>query len=94
MFILYFLFPILQVRCQFGTHGIGLPREIFILNLEDGFFGCQVNESKDILQIFELTKLCDGQPQCFRGSDEIAEELKCTGKCFLNEIFNAFRIMH
>lgn len=54
-----------------------LQREIFVLNLEDGYFGCQVNESTDFLQLFELSKLCDGAPQCFQGSDEVVPELKC-----------------
>lgn len=54
-----------------------VQREIFVLNLEDGYFGCQVNESTDFLQLFELSKLCDGTPQCFQGSDEVALELKC-----------------
>lgn len=58
----------------------GLKREIFFLNLEDGFFGCQVNESADVLQLFDLSKLCDGSAQCFMGSDELHKELKCTGK--------------
>ena len=57
-----------------------VAREIFVLNLEDGYFGCQVNESADFLQLFELSKLCDGSPQCFRGSDEVAEQLKCTDR--------------
>lgn len=57
-----------------------LSREIFVLNLEDGFFGCQVNESTDFLQLFELSKLCDGNPQCFRGSDELSVQLKCTDR--------------
>ena len=54
-----------------------VQREIFVLNLEDGYFGCQVNESTDFLQLFELSKLCDGIPQCFQGSDEVSLELKC-----------------
>lgn len=57
-----------------------VAREIFVLNLEDGFFGCQVNESTDFLQLFELSKLCDGTPQCFQGSDEVSLELKCTDR--------------
>ncbi|KAI1292053.1 Latent-transforming growth factor beta-binding protein 4 [Halotydeus destructor] len=57
-----------------------LKREIFILNLEDGYFGCQVNDSADFLQLFELSKLCDGIPQCFKGSDELAIQLKCTDR--------------
>lgn len=57
-----------------------LLQEIFLLNLEDGYFGCQVNESQDFLQLFELSKLCDGTPQCYLGTDEIARELKCTDR--------------
>lgn len=57
-----------------------LQREIFVLNLEDGYFACQVNESTDYLQLFELSKLCDGQPNCFKGSDELTAELKCTDR--------------
>lgn len=57
-----------------------LRREIFFLNLEDGYFGCQVNESVDFLQLFELSVLCDGRPQCFRGSDELSLELKCSDR--------------
>ncbi|OTF72533.1 hypothetical protein BLA29_011194, partial [Euroglyphus maynei] len=45
-----------------------------------GYFGCQVNESTDYLQLFELSKLCDGLPQCFQGSDEITLELKCNDR--------------
>ncbi|KAK9882662.1 hypothetical protein WA026_022529 [Henosepilachna vigintioctopunctata] len=56
-------------------------REIFFLNLEDGYFGCQVNDSTDILQLFELSKLCDGRQNCFMGSDELRHELKCTDNC-------------
>lgn len=57
-----------------------VQREIFVLNLEDGYFGCQVNESTDFLQLFELSKLCDGVPQCFQGSDEVSLELKCSDR--------------
>lgn len=58
----------------------GPKREVFFLNLEDGYFGCQVNESTDYLQLFELSRICDGQSDCFMGSDEKSKELKCTGK--------------
>ena len=54
--------------------------EVFFLNLEDGFFGCQVNESVDFLQLFEISKLCDGEPHCYGGSDESNNKLKCTSK--------------
>lgn len=60
-----------------------VQREIFVLNLEDGYFGCQVNESTDFLQLFELSKLCDGIPQCFQGSDEVELELKCKDRSML-----------
>lgn len=57
-----------------------LQQEIFLLNLEDGYFGCQVNESQDFLQLFELSKLCDGQTQCYLGTDELVQPLKCTSR--------------
>ncbi|KAE8745546.1 hypothetical protein FOCC_FOCC007735 [Frankliniella occidentalis] len=60
--------------------GFGIKREIFFLNLEDGYFGCQVNESTDVLQLYEVSKLCDGRRDCFRGSDELRSELKCSSK--------------
>jgi hypothetical protein len=68
-----------QVHSSGGV-GFGIKREIFFLNLEDGYFGCQVNESTDVLQLYELSKLCDGAPNCFMGSDELRKELKCTGE--------------
>lgn len=52
--------------------------EVFFLNLEDGYFGCQVNESTDYLQLYDLSKLCDGTQDCYLGSDEKNKELKCT----------------
>ncbi|XP_047739052.1 fibrillin-1 [Hyalella azteca] len=69
-----------QVSAQYNL-GHGIQREIFFLNLEDGYFGCQVNESKEILQLFELSKLCDGSPNCFLASDENIQELKCSNDC-------------
>jgi len=59
--------------------GHGSRREVFFLNLEDGYFGCQVNESTDILQLLELSKLCDHHVDCYQGTDEQREKLKCTG---------------
>ena len=56
------------------------PPEIFFLHLEEGYFGCQVNESTDILQLYDVSKLCDGVPDCYGRSDENRAKLKCTGK--------------
>nr|CAD7194744.1 unnamed protein product [Timema douglasi] len=67
----------LQIH-SYGGIGFGIKREIFFLNLEDGYFGCQVNESTDVLQLYELSKLCDGTSDCFMASDELTKELKCT----------------
>lgn len=58
----------------------GNKHEVFFLNLEDGYFGCQVNDSTEFLQLYELSKLCDGTQDCFMGSDELRKELKCTSK--------------
>lgn len=82
----------LQVHSQSSRKNIGnvfgRKNEVFFLNLEDGYFGCQVNESTDYLQLYELSKLCDGQSNCYMGSDELRKELKCTSKC------NAFFYSH
>lgn len=53
---------------------------MFFLNLEDGYFGCQVNESTEVLQLLELSKLCDNHVDCYQGTDEQRDRLKCTGK--------------
>ena len=56
-------------------------KEIFFVNLEEGFFGCQVNETTEVLQIFKVEKLCDGKSDCYLGSDENQKELKCSNNC-------------
>ncbi|KAL6264866.1 hypothetical protein P5V15_004961, partial [Pogonomyrmex californicus] len=61
--------------------GRGSRREVFFLNLEDGYFGCQVNESTDVLQLLELSKLCDHRADCYQGADEQRNRLKCTDDC-------------
>ena len=61
-------------------------KEVFFVKLEDGFFGCQVNASVDVLQLFEISKLCDGTSQCWQGSDESNAKLKCTSKYLLKYI--------
>ena len=55
-------------------------KEIFFVNLEEGFFGCQVNETLEVLQIFKIEKLCDGTSDCYLGSDENQKELKCSSE--------------
>ena len=55
-------------------------REVFFVNLEEGFFGCQVNESIDVLRIFKVEMLCDGRSDCYKGADENQKELKCSSK--------------
>jgi len=79
---LLLLLPLPLVSAQYRPQWVDpmLSREIFVLNLEDGYFGCQVNDSTDFLQLFELSKLCDGTPQCFRASDELSVQLKCTDR--------------
>lgn len=59
------------------------PTEIFFLNVEEGYFGCQVNESTDVLQLYDISKLCNGVPECFLGSDENRAQLKCTSEFIL-----------
>jgi hypothetical protein len=56
-------------------------KEVFFVNLEEGFFGCQVNETTEVLQIFKVEKLCDGKSDCYLGSDENQKELKCSNNC-------------
>jgi len=89
-----FWIVLLQVNAQGGI-GFGIKREIFFLNLEDGYFGCQVNESTTVLQLYELSRLCDGKQDCYKGSDELRRELKCTSKskvvlfrCFYNNFYS------
>ena len=80
-FLYLFLF---QAQSQFSSRKnlFGNRHEVFFLNLEDGYFGCQVNESVEFLQLYELSRLCDGLQDCFMGSDELRKELKCTSKLF------------
>lgn len=71
-----------KVLTQFSSRQnlFGNKRETFFLNLEDGYFGCQVNESVEFLQIYDISRLCDGLNDCYFGSDEKRRELKCTSK--------------
>ena len=47
----------------------------------------QVNASVDVLQLFEISKLCDGVQHCYQGSDEQHAKLKCTSKALKAQIF-------
>ena len=71
-----------KVLSQFSSRQnlFGNKRETFFLNLEDGYFGCQVNESAEFLQIYDISRLCDDFVDCFLASDENKGKLKCTGK--------------
>lgn len=75
-------FLLTQAHSQYSSRKnlFGNRHEVFFLNLEDGYFGCQVNESVEFLQIYELSRLCDGMQDCYMGSDELKKELKCTSK--------------
>ena len=81
----------MQIYAQFL--GQGRTKEVFFLNLEDGYFGCQVNESTEVLQLFDLSKLCDGVSSCFKSADENIRELKCTSK-FLLFFFHLKYLLH
>ena len=50
--------------------------ELFWLNLEEGYFACQLNQSEKFLKIFKLSRLCDGREDCYQGSDELREDLR------------------
>jgi hypothetical protein len=80
--IITYLIPSSQALSQFSSRKnlFGNRHEVFFLNLEDGYFGCQVNESVEFLQIYELSRLCDGLQDCYMGSDELRKELKCTSE--------------
>ena len=50
--------------------------ELFWLNLEEGYFACQLNQSENFLKIFKLSRLCDGRDDCYQGSDELSDDLR------------------
>ena len=55
--------------------------EVFWLNLEEGYFACQILPSSKFLKLFKLSRLCDGTNDCYKGSDELVEEMKCSKEC-------------
>ncbi|OQV25204.1 Fibrillin-1 [Hypsibius exemplaris] len=67
-----------------SSYPITLPkgsREVFVVNFELGFFACQLNASSDFLEVYSLSKLCDGVPDCFSGTDENRDYVPCSGEC-------------
>ena len=54
-------------------------------------FSLQVNASVDVLQLFEISKLCDGVQHCYQGSDEDHAKLKCTSTSLGMCISSTFR---
>ena len=50
--------------------------ELFWLNLEEGYFACQLNESEKFLKIFRISRLCDYKEDCYKGSDELQKDLR------------------
>lgn len=74
----FFLSFSAQALSQNRKSNTRLKPETFDLNLELGYFACQVNESSEYLQIFDISKLCDGHADCFMASDESQEKNKCT----------------
>ena len=55
--------------------------EVFWLNIEEGYFSCQVNASEKYLKLFKVSRLCDGIEDCYEASDELSHHLKCTKDC-------------
>ena len=55
--------------------------ELFWLNLEEGYFACQLNESEKFLKIFRISRLCDYKEDCYKGSDELQKDLRCSSEC-------------
>ena len=51
-------------------------QELFWLNLEEGYFACQLNMSEKFLKIFKISRLCDYKEDCWQGSDELYDELR------------------
>ena len=69
-------------RVSFADLSNVLPTsELFWLNLEEGYFACQVNASEKYLKLFKLSRLCDGFEDCFEATDELTEKLKCSPDC-------------
>ena len=61
---------------QVDLSGVLPTEELFWLNLEEGYFACQLNQSEKFLKIFKLSRLCDGKEDCYQGSDEPREDLR------------------
>ena len=70
-----------QAGRQIDLTGLLPTNEVFWLNLEEGYFACQLNDSSKFLKLFHLSRLCDGHTDCYGGSDELEKELKCSQDC-------------
>lgn len=55
----------------------GSTKDVFFLDFDRGQFGCNTNESDHLIQLFPMSKLCDGRNDCINGSDEDTLRLKC-----------------
>ena len=55
----------------------GSIKDVFFLDFDRGQFGCNTNESGHLIQLFPMSKLCDGRNDCINGSDEDTLRLKC-----------------
>lgn len=53
----------------------------FWLNVDDGYFACQVNSTETFVKVFKISRLCDGLPDCFQGADELKDFLNCSDQC-------------
>ena len=75
---------IIPASYSFGSsYPVTLPkssREIFVVNFELGFFACQLNASSDFLEVYSLSRLCDGARDCFSGTDENRDYVPCSSK--------------
>ena len=62
-------------------------QELFWLNLEEGYFACQLNQSEKFLKIFKISRLCDGTSDCYQGSDELYDELRWVGEKYVTHFY-------
>ena len=70
--------------------------ELFWLNLEEGYFACQLNESEKFLKIFRISRLCDYKEDCYKGSDELQKDLRYLKPLvfYVSRAFNLFQMLY